>query len=334
MTETAQTGMLNRPGQPAVSVIIPAFNAARYIGEALDSVFAQTFWDFEVIVVNDGSDDTEELERLIEPNRERIVYLRQDNAGPSGARNTGIQKAQGEYLAFLDSDDIWMPEYLSQQVSILRNDDSLAVVCADAHLFGDSPLAGRTFMEVWPSREPVTFEKLISFQCAILTMCVVVSKQAVVRAGLFDTRFLRSEDHDLWLRLALNSERFAYQHRVLAYHRLHSESLAANYESLHLSQIEVYRKLLGEWDLTMERRQLTEQQIIRCQAALALQQGKLQIISGQYPQAAEALRSANGYYRSNKLKLALLSLRCAPGLLRRVFQLYQRLAARGMNPAV
>ena len=165
-------------------------------------------------------------------------------------------------------------------------------------------------------------------------MCVVVSKQALVRAGLFDTRFVRSEDHDLWLRLALNGERFAYQHQVLAYHRLHPQSLAANYESLHLSKIEVYRKILDEFELTPERRQLTEQQIIRCQAALALQQGKRQIISGQYPQAAEALRCANGYYRSNKLKLALLSLRCAPGLLRRVFQLYQRLAARGMNPAV
>jgi hypothetical protein len=151
---------------------------------------------------------------------------------------------------------------------------------------------------------------------------------------LFDTRFLRSEDHHLWMRLALNGERFAYQPQVLAYHRLHAESLGANYENLHLSQIDVYRKILEECDLSPEQRQLTEQQIIRCQAALALQQGKLQIMSGQYPQAAAALRSANGYYQSNKLKLALLSLRCAPGLLRRVFQLYQRLTARGMNAAV
>ena len=335
MPETfVQTEIAKRNGDPAVSVIIPAFNASAYIVEALDSVFSQTFLDYEVIVINDGSDDTVELERVIEPYRDRLIYIKQENTGPSGARNVAIKESLGEYLAFLDSDDIWMPEYLAEQVSMLQRDDSVSVVCADAHLFGDSPLAGQTFMGLWPSSEPVTFEKLINFQCAVLTMCVVVTKRAVVKAGLFDTRFVRSEDHDLWLRIALNGERFVYQKRPLAYHRLHSASLAANYESLHLSQIEVYKKLLAELELSKEQRELVEKQIQRCQAALALQQGKLQIMSGQYPQAAEALRSANGYYRSSKLKLALWSLRCAPGLLRRVFQLYQRFSSRGMNPAV
>src|SRR3982751_5296129 len=86
---------------PALSVIIPAYNTASYIGEALESVFAQDFTDYETIVVNDGSPDTLELERALEPYRERIIYLKQENRGPGGARNTGISRARGRYVAFL-----------------------------------------------------------------------------------------------------------------------------------------------------------------------------------------------------------------------------------------
>src|SRR5947209_18801381 len=101
---------------PAVSVIIPAYNAAQYIGEALDSVFAQTFTDYEVIVVNDDSPDTAELERALAPYRERVVYIKQENRGPGGARNTAILKARGECVALLDSDDVWLPTFLAEQM--------------------------------------------------------------------------------------------------------------------------------------------------------------------------------------------------------------------------
>src|SRR5712671_2294711 len=87
---------------PAVSVIIPAYNSAAYIAETLESVFAQTLADFEVIVINDGSPDTDQLEKVLEHYRERIVYLKQENRGPSAARNIGIRSSRGEFLAFLD----------------------------------------------------------------------------------------------------------------------------------------------------------------------------------------------------------------------------------------
>src|SRR5215467_1463918 len=103
---------------PSVSVIIPAYNTARYIGEALDSVFGQTYRDFEVIVINDGSPDTEALEAVLRPYLDRIVYLKQENRGPAAARNLGIHQARGEYIAFLDSDDCWVEEYLARQMSM------------------------------------------------------------------------------------------------------------------------------------------------------------------------------------------------------------------------
>jgi glycosyltransferase involved in cell wall biosynthesis len=264
----------------------------------------------------------------------RIIYLKQENSGPARARNEAIAKAAGEYVAFLDSDDMWMREYLSAQVRTLNDDSSLALVCADAELFGESIHAGQTFMQHWPSEEPVTFEKLLSMKCAVLTMCVVARKRALIDAGLFDERFVRSEDYDLWLRLAQKGERFAYQHKVLGRHRLHGASLAANEQNLFESQIEVYQKLLVTLELSQDERRAVERRIERSRADLDLHLGKREIMAGQYAQAAEALRRANLYYHSHKLELALLSLRLAPGLLRRAYHLYQRLLMRGMTAAV
>ena len=316
---------------PAVSVIIPAYNSARLIGETLSSVFAQTFADYEVVVVNDGSPDTEELEQVLQPYRARIVYIEQKNSGPAGARNAAIQAARGEYVAFLDSDDIWLPSYLAEQLEVLRADDSIALVSADAVLFGGSALAGQTFMQLWPSREPVTVQKLLTMKCAVLTSCVVARKERLMAAGLFDEEFLRSEDYDLWLRLAHKGARFAYTHKVLARHRVHDASLAADEKSLFESQIAVYQKLSRTEGVADELRQLIARQIERCEADIALLQGKSQLMAGQYAQAIKALNRAHSFYRTNKLRLALFSLRIAPGLLRRAYQFQQRRSMRSVN---
>src|SRR5271156_2034659 len=100
--------------RPAVSVIIPTYNYGRFVTEAVDSVLAQSYTDHEVIVVDDGSvDDTPER---MQPYAERVRYLRQPNQGPSAARNNGIEAARGEYVAFLDADDLWHPRKLEAQL--------------------------------------------------------------------------------------------------------------------------------------------------------------------------------------------------------------------------
>ena len=101
---------------PRVSIIIPAYNVASYIGETLASVFAQTFTNYEVIVINDGSPDTEELERALEPYFNRISYLKQENLGAGAARNVGLRAAKGEFIAFLDADDLYHPERIKKAV--------------------------------------------------------------------------------------------------------------------------------------------------------------------------------------------------------------------------
>jgi glycosyltransferase involved in cell wall biosynthesis len=98
---------------PLISIIVPAYNVATYIGEALDSVFAQDYTKFETIVINDGSTDAPELELALEPFRDRINYIQQPNRGISAARNAGLHAARGELIALLDSDDKWLPGKLT-----------------------------------------------------------------------------------------------------------------------------------------------------------------------------------------------------------------------------
>jgi glycosyltransferase involved in cell wall biosynthesis len=141
-----------------VSVIIPAYNAAEYIGETLDSVFAQTFTSYEVIVINDGSPDTEALEKVLKRYPANLRYLKQENQGAAAARNAGLRAAAGEFVAFLDADDIWFPHFLERQMALLKSANA-DFVYADARMTGDSPLAGRTFMELQPSRGDVTPER-------------------------------------------------------------------------------------------------------------------------------------------------------------------------------
>src|SRR6185503_7188210 len=121
---SADNGVRSTQKPPAVTVVVPVYNAARYIGQALDSLQAQTFKDFEVIVVNDGSDDSEELERVLDSHSFPLIYISQENKGVSAARNAAIRVGRGEFYAQLDADDQWTPEYLEVQLGILKDDPS------------------------------------------------------------------------------------------------------------------------------------------------------------------------------------------------------------------
>jgi len=305
---------------PAVSVVIPAYNAAGSIGECLDSVFAQTFPSYEAIVVNDGSPDTADLDRALSPYRESILYIKQENRGPGGARNAAIKEARGEYVAFLDSDDTWLPHYLAEQMRVLGQDRTLDVVYADAFLFGDPAQAGRTFMQNSPSRGPVTFESLLRGKCHVITSCVVARRATLIDAGLFDEEYFHAEDFDLWLRVAHRGGRISYHEQVLARHRKGAGSLSGETPRMLSSATGILRKALRALDLSSDQRDLLTTQLAECEAFADLESGKRQLMGGQYGEAAEAFRRANRYYRKGELKVLLVALRIAPGLLRRVYQ--------------
>src|ERR1700689_944319 len=130
---------------PKISIIIPSYKTADLIAACLDSAFAQTYTDFEAIVVNDGSPDTPELEKALQPYMDRIVYIKQENKRAAGARNNAIRNARGEFVAFLDSDDTWMPDHLSSQMQLFSADPSLGLTYSNG-LVG-MPGEEREFME-------------------------------------------------------------------------------------------------------------------------------------------------------------------------------------------
>lgn len=135
-----------------VSVIIPAYNVAPFIAETLDSLFAQTWRNFEAVVINDGStDDTEER---LTPYRDRIVYIKQENRGVMAARNAGLQAARGRYIALLDGDDLWEPKFLETLAGMLQADPNLSVAYPNAVFFGSPNFAGRLHQDVfrWPNQ--------------------------------------------------------------------------------------------------------------------------------------------------------------------------------------
>lgn len=305
---------------PAVSVVIPAYNATQYITEALDSVLAQTFTDYEVIVVNDGSPDTSDLERALLPYRESVLYIRQDNRGPSGARNAAIRVARGEYLAFLDADDAWQPNYLAEQMKVLRQDSTLDVVYADAIICGNPFAEGRTFMQNSPSRGPVTFVSLLRWECHLITSCVLARRRTVMAAGMFDERFRHAEDFDLWLRVAHGGGRITYQERVLARRRETPGSLSMQMTRMNRSLVEILKKAACTLELSDDERQLLARQIAECEAFADLEDGKERLGSGHYGEAVQALQRANSYYRKGTLGAVLLGLRVAPWLVGAVYK--------------
>jgi glycosyltransferase involved in cell wall biosynthesis len=199
---------------PDVSVIIPAYNTSRYIAATVQSVLAQTYTSCEVIVVNDGSPDTPAMERALAPFRDRIVYLVQENRGISVARNAALSVARGRYIALLDSDDAWEPNYLAVQVAALEADPGLAVVYSNAFFVGDHPHAGRTYMDVCPSSGPVTFQAVLTQRCQVF-ISALIRRTALDRVGGFDPELRSVEDFDLWLRLLAAGERIGYHDRVL-----------------------------------------------------------------------------------------------------------------------
>ncbi|MBE9188820.1 glycosyltransferase family 2 protein [Gloeocapsopsis crepidinum LEGE 06123] len=227
---------------PKVSVIIPAYNAMTFLPETLDSVFSQTFIDFEVIVVNDGSSDNikqwaSEITDL------RFKLVSQENQGLSGARNTGIALTQGEYVAFLDADDLWEPTKLEKQVKSLDENPEASLVYTWTTLINAKGkplgkiLANYIEGDVW---QELTKHNIV--ECGSVAM---VRRHCFETVGNFD-RNLGSyvEDWDMWLRIAARYP-FKVIKEPLVYYRDHSNNVSKNWQGMEQSYCLVIEKNLA-----------------------------------------------------------------------------------------
>ncbi len=198
--------------RPLFSVIIPVFNKAGYVKEALDSVFSQTVKDLEVLVVNDGS--TDGTEGVLRSYLNRVRYFYQENRGVSSARNRAITAARGKYLAFLDADDIWLPQKLEQQLSLLERRE--VIVHSDVE-FIDAE--GRKISKVAPQicfQQGNLFSGILLWQSRVILSSVVLPRSLSRKAGWFDEELRTAEDTCYLLNLARTGEfKFAPEKLIL-----------------------------------------------------------------------------------------------------------------------
>lgn len=179
------------------SVIIPAYNCADYISEAIDSVLAQTYTDYEIIVVDDGSTDS--TTEILNNYSGQIKIHKQSNAGVSVARNAGAQLADGEYLAFLDSDDIWLENKLQKQSEKISS--GFEICYSNKYNFGEIGDLPQIQTDVFHMPEGFIYEHLLLGN-VVTTSSVVMNKKTFESLGGFDTNLTHCEDWDLWLKAA------------------------------------------------------------------------------------------------------------------------------------
>jgi glycosyltransferase involved in cell wall biosynthesis len=302
-----------------VSVIIPAYNAAPYIKETLDSVFAQTYPHFQVIVVNDGSPDTPELEQVLAPYLSRVIYITQENRGLSGARNTGLRAATGNLVALLDADDIWLPNYLERQTCYLNEHPERDLVYCNARFFGDSVYNGKEFMDVCPSKGEPTSLAIISRRCHVF-VSILARRQALLTVG-FDESLRSCEDFDCWIRFTAAGHTIGYQREILVLYRKHKASLSANTRSMAEFSICVISKSLSIWPAESEEARLLRQAKVEKTAELQNLLGKLALLDRDFAAALTHFRAANSYYRSRKLSVVIVLIGLVPSLVRATYKL-------------
>ncbi len=220
-----------------VTVIIPTYNYAEYVREAVESVIGQTYRPIEIIVVDDGSQDNtrEELAGFI--NAGQIRYIYQDNRGLAAARNTGLRSAGGEYISFLDSDDLIDEKKIEVQAGYLEQHPEYGVTFSDFRFFKGNDRSSLIKPPVHHSGE-LTLRDFIRGNF-IPVHSTLVRQDLFKRAGYFDESLRECEDSDLWIRAMIAGIRFFYIDKVLAYYRLHGRQMVGSPVRLYKTLIEV-----------------------------------------------------------------------------------------------
>lgn len=238
---------------PLVSVIVPVYDGAAYVAEGVGSALAQTWPAVEVIVVDDGSRDaTPAIVDGLALRDPRVRVLHQANAGPSAARNAGLERARGAYVAFLDADDRLLPDKLADQVAALEADRSVDLVYGDVHYVEDRN--GR----VWDPRRgapPLPFERLLLYRNWFAPPAPLLRRRLVDAVGGFDPAMRTSEDWDYWLRCLRHSD-FRYVPGVVAHYRLHGEQNHRNRAKMDVGHRQLVEKHFAD-DPLARRRHLT-----------------------------------------------------------------------------
>lgn len=301
-----------------VSVIVPAYNAEHYLRETVASVQAQTYANWELVIVNDGSKDgTGALADRLAAEDARIQVVHQENAGLSGARNSGLTAAfpHAQYLLFLDADDVLEPAALDTLASLLTdhpaapaayglaryiNSEGQAIRLNEAEEFGRlrrSVQAGR--LVTHPAGEATNFSMLVYRNVILTPGMVLLRKAALEQAGAFDTKMSPTADWDMWLRIARQGGMLLTNSVVLSYRR-HEHNMSGSGQSMRAAEMMMRIKAFQHLDLTAEQRHDVLNGFRRSERESAVQWWKgawSALLRGRRREALWSLRIAAKYYR-------------------------------------
>jgi cellulose synthase/poly-beta-1,6-N-acetylglucosamine synthase-like glycosyltransferase len=289
-------------------VIVPAYGVAGFLAEALSSLWAQSFVDWEVVVVDDG--DRIGVAAAFAPfgSDARMRLLQTDNAGVSTARNRAVAAARADVIAFLDGDDLYERDYLARMLQALQDDPALGFVTCDAQLFGAGVRRARLYSEAHPIQGPLTLERVLTRQVNVFT-AAVVRRSAFQSVGGFDAHLRAAEDLDLWIRLLALGWRGAVVPAPLVRYRRREGSLSSNVRALLAGCCAVYAKAAA---MLAGRPEAAAAQTVGRHYAqrLAWAEGEALIIEGRVSAGLALLRDAG--VRSRRWRLAIAMMRRAP----------------------
>jgi glycosyltransferase involved in cell wall biosynthesis len=229
-----------------VDVMIPAFNAAKYLPIAIESVISQTFDDWRILIVDDGSTDntSEIIVSFVDRLGSKIRYIKQENRGVSAARNTVLRASTAEYIALLDADDVWLPCRLSESLKVLAERPQAGISYGLIQSIDPEGRLGSSWAGNLAHAEghiaPYIYMRAVELPSPTIT----VRRKCIDEVGIFDESLRVTEDRDLWLRIALRHE-VAFVPKILAHYRMSPSSLSTDPNRMLQAQIKFIRKHYG-----------------------------------------------------------------------------------------
>lgn len=291
---------------PLISVIIPTYNCAKWICDAIDSVIRQTYKNIEIIVVDDGStDNTANL--LTKKYGTRIVYIYQENSGPSKARNTGLSCANGKYVQFLDADDILLPNKILLHVQCLESELEYSAVYSDFEYITEKDdltvvVSSPTYFKQAYATGDI-FGRLLNGNF-IVCHALLLKLEDIKSVGMFNENLNACEDFDLWLRMSAQGHKFFFLDKVLVQYRNTPNSLSSNNAKLIIGSIYAVKNVRKYFKAQMS---LTKVNAAKIDTSL----------STLYSNAAYA------YYKQNMFFLCVINfifaLFCSPARIKEIY---------------
>ena len=303
---------------PAVSVLMPAYDVEPYVGDAIRSVLAQSLGDLEVIVVDDGSrDGTAEVASAIAGEDPRVRLVRQANRGLAGARNTALRMARADVLALLDSDDLWEPDFLAEQMAILAARPEVDIVTGNGWMYGGSR-HGELARPCPDPRPDPDLAAILGDERAVFIMSVFRRRVYEV-VGSFDETMRTNEDYDFWLRAALAGFRFTRNDRPLGHYRIRTDSLSASEMRMLRGILRVYAKTRPFVQNRPREVAILDAQAERFETEWHAAEARVALESSDFPAAVEHLGLLHARRGGATIAFARLLARWAPGMLARVY---------------